>query len=280
MADHRDPSEHAESPDRESASAANPPEIVDAEVVPTPEESRSEPPRREEPPTGPAGSDDEEAFREYQQFLEFRRFQEWQRRYGDAPPPATTGGSPESARKRPWYRRALGLLRFKAVRRLLYLLVIVLVLMYLYSSLFGGGGREAPQGASGGAGGGGGSSSPVLQSSPRGAVISAYDLLASDSPEDVCLLFTDVAASDFAAARGAENCDAAAKAIGEEITDKYSYKNPGIARDAADEVGNRATLSSCDLQVSGGPRLGEFGMTRQGSGGWKISGYSPAECGG
>ncbi|NYH78618.1 hypothetical protein FHR84_001943 [Actinopolyspora biskrensis] len=278
MADHRDPSEHAESPGRQSDSAAPPPEIVDAEVVPTPDEPRRGLPGREERPTGTASSD-EEAFREYQQFLEFRRFQEWQRRYGDAPPPATTGGSPGEAPKRPWYRRTLGLLRFKAVRRLLYLLVIVLVLMYLYNSMFGGGGRDAPRGASGG-GGGGGSSSAVLQTSPRGAVVSAYDLLAGDSPTDVCLLFTDAAESEFAAARGAEDCAAAAKAIGEEITDKYSYKNPSIARDAAEKIGDRARLSSCDLRVSGGPRLGEFGMARQGSGGWKIDSYRPAECGG
>ncbi|WP_017976844.1 hypothetical protein [Actinopolyspora halophila] len=278
MADHRDPSEHAESPERQSASAANPPEIVDAEVVPTPEESRSEPPRREEPPTGPAGSDDEEAFREYQQFLEFRRFQEWQRRYGDAPPPATTGGSPEGARKRPWYRRALGLLRFKAVRRLLYLLVIVLVLMQLYNSMFGGGGRDAPQGASGG-GGGGGSSSAVLPESPKETAGSVYALLAGDSPTDVCLLFTETGKSEFAAAHGAENCAAAARGIHEGITNKGAYKRPGI-RNIDIPRTSPVTLSSCDLSVSGGPGLGEFTLVEQGSGGWKIDSYSPAECGG
>ncbi|WP_019852774.1 hypothetical protein [Actinopolyspora mortivallis] len=276
MADHRDPSESSEDPRRTPPPATNQPEVVDAEVVPDPAEHGTPPPTTRPPGDrdGPPSGSDEEAFREYQQFLEFRRFQEWQRRYGEVSPGGDgTGGH---SRQRPWYRRVLRVLRFRFVRRLLYLLVLVLVLTYLYHGMFGGGGRQAPPGASGG--GSGQRGSAVLQTSPRGAVVAVYDLLAGDSPTDVCLLFTPSAAEQFARVHEARDCAGAARKLHGRITDRYAYKNPDLARDAARIVGDRASLSSCALRVSGGPRLGEFGMSRQPSGGWKIDGYTSADC--
>ncbi|WP_092603728.1 hypothetical protein [Actinopolyspora xinjiangensis] len=287
MADHREPSEQPHQRPPERTGAADAPEPIDAEVVEERPAERS-PAMPGEAPGGPTGQsasgqgstgsgqpyagEDTDAHREYQQFLEFQRFREMRRQYGDTPP--VPDGAPTT--KRPWYRRALRPLRFKPVRRLLYLLVLLLVLTYLYDSTFGGGGGSGSNGSSPG---GTESRSAMLPHSPTAAVRTVYDELAN-RPESVCLLFDSGARRSFAAVHGAESCGAAALRLNERITDETTYKNPDFARDAAqrDEEHSLARISSCELEVSGGPRLGVFRLRQHSSGGWEINGYAAADC--
>ncbi|SDJ79319.1 hypothetical protein SAMN04487820_102119 [Actinopolyspora mzabensis] len=300
VVDHREPSEHSPQHPPERTDGTNDAEPIDAEVVDEhpPERAPARPNEtfgateafgargagdaaRTERETGTAEttrSDEEDAHREYQQFLEFQRFREMRRQYGDTPPVSepTAAGSG----KRPWYRRALRLLRFKFVRRLLYLLVLLLVLMYLYNSMFGGGGGG---GSNGSAPGGEESRSAMLQRSPTAAVRAVYDELAN-RPDTVCLLFDEDARSGFAAVHDAENCGAAARRLNERVAERLEYKNPDIDRNAVREFesetgGSWARISSCDLGVSGGPRLGIFRLRQESSGGWLIDGYEGAKCG-
>ncbi|SFT59296.1 hypothetical protein SAMN04487904_104105 [Actinopolyspora lacussalsi subsp. righensis] len=305
VVDHREPSERPPRHPPERTDGANDAEPIDAEVVDEHPSERA-PARPSETfgttetfgasgtlgaggigdaagtggESGNAGttrSGEEDAHREYQQFLEFQRFREMRRQYGDTPPvpdPTATGGG-----KRPWYRRALRLLRFKFVRRLLYLLVLLLVLMYLYNSMFGGGG----QASNGSSPGGEESRSAMLQRSPTAAVRTVYDELAN-RPDTVCLLFDGDARRAFADVHDAANCRAAARRLNERVTERLDYKNPEIDRNAVREFesetgGSWARLSSCDLGVSGGPRLGVFRLRQESSGGWRIDGYQAANCG-
>ncbi|MGJ7905610.1 hypothetical protein ACOQFL_03915 [Actinopolyspora sp. H202] len=300
VVDHREPSEHSQQYPPERTGGANVEEPIDAEVVDEHQSDRA-PARADEASGateafGTSGANDtagaagnagtagttrpgeEDAHREYQQFLEFQRFREMRRQYGDTPPgsePVATGGG-----KRPWYRRALRLLRFKFVRRLLYLLVLLLVLMYLYNSMFGGG---SGQGSNGAAPGGEESRSAMLQRSPTAAVRAVYDELAN-RPDTVCLLFDEDARSSFADVHDAANCEAVAQRLNERVSERIEYKNPDIDRNAVREFesesgGSWARISSCDLGVSGGPRLGVFRLRQESSGGWRIDGYQAANCG-
>lgn len=217
---------------------------------------------------------DGDAFRQYQQFLEFQKFQEWQRQQGGGdgttPPPGVPPYTAAVPPKRPLWRRGLGLLRFKLVRRLLYVL-LVLLLVYAFLSSLGGGGAGNSGGTPGAADQG---ASPVLPDTPRGTIIAVYDLIAGrENPGTVCVLFTPPVRARFAADHGAPDCTTAAEQLSARVTDSTAYKNPEFPEGAVKIVGAQASVSSCLLGVRGGPRLGKFGLRRQPEGGWLIDGY-------
>ncbi|EQD86956.1 hypothetical protein A8924_7228 [Saccharopolyspora erythraea NRRL 2338] len=290
----QDPEDHL--PDRSRA-----PEVVDAEVVEDGPASS----------TGAAPPSDDEQFRQYQQFLEFQKFQEWQRSQqglgggadlavptppsapAQAPPAqpvqwpdAPQGGPPAwpetstAHRGTVWFRRLLWPLRFKLVRRLIYLLVIVIVAYNLIgvvlTDLFGGGRDDSRTGT----GGAPPNSSPITSTNPADAVSAVYNSLRENPPSKVCDLFSDQAKGYFATVHQAPDCNTAANRLHEQITAPASYAAPGFGPDAIEEVNGKASVYSCFMQVTGGPKLGSFGLTRQRDGGWIISGYElePDRC--
>lgn len=280
VADHQEPPNN---PERGQADPPQPapetPEVVDAEIVEHASGSgaSSASPTRPSSPVAPSGApsgdegQDAETFRQYQQFLEFQRFQEWQRRYGETPPTASAPRSSNrpTAKQRPWYRRALRLLRFGFVRKMLYLFVALLVAMYLYDSMFGGA-SDTPAGTNPPAPGDGGPT--VFAPSPAQAVVMLYDSIAT-KPADTCLSLTDPARRAFAEAHNAPDCETAARRLHSRVKAPAVYKNPDGVRNALDVFENKAVFSACDLRVSGGPALGRFELTKQTSGGWMVSGY-------
>ncbi|WP_182546250.1 hypothetical protein [Halosaccharopolyspora lacisalsi] len=251
-------------------SPAESPEIVDAEVV---EYHRPDTARK------PETTDDEE-YRQYREFLEFRRFQEWQRLHGadgtgtDAPPAGDPAPDRTAGSKRPGWRRALRLtlrlLRFKFIRRLLYL-VLVLVLIYTGINYYFGtdnsgiSGESTPDDIARGA-------SPIRQTDPKAAVIAFYDYVAT-KPDGACWLMTAPARNRFAELHGAPDCDTAVRQLNEQVTNRMAYKAPGFGSGALEETTEEAAVSSCALNVQGGPRLGAFGLKRGDNGGWIIDGY-------
>ncbi|MGP4015273.1 hypothetical protein [Saccharopolyspora sp. 5N708] len=242
-----------------------PAEIVDAEVVGGEVVDASSATRPQQP------SDDEE-FRQYQQFLKFQQFQEWQQAQGGdvvAPPPAAP---PAASPKKPWWKRAVGLLRFKLVRRLIYLLLALLLLNYTIDYYFGGSGGSG----SGGTGTGGvpPDSVPVKSTNPQQAVRGVYNWLRGSDPERACDLFDAAGKSGFAAAYQAPDCATAARRVHDQITDPNAYANPDFDQNAVTEVGPEAQVLGCRMRVTGGPPLGSFKLTRQPDGGWTISAYA------
>ncbi|WP_010315503.1 hypothetical protein [Saccharopolyspora spinosa] len=226
---------------------------------------------------------DDEEFRQYHQFLEFQKFREWQQSQGGdvAPPPAAA--PPAATPKKPWWKRALGLLRYKLVRRLIYLLLALLLLNYLYNSL-----TTSFFGGSGGDNTGTGSdgvpidSVPVKSDNPQQAVRGVYNWLRGPNPDRTCSLFDATGKSGFATAHQAPDCATAARQLHGQITDPNAYANPKFDHNAVTIVGPEAQVLGCRMQVNGGPRLGSFKLTQQPDGGWAISAYTlqTSSCGG
>lgn len=255
------------------------PEIIDAEVVDTdtvdPDHEQRRTPRDGRTsaggPAGPEESSDSEAFRQYQQFLEFQKFQEWQRRHGDAAPPPGAPASP--SRGRPWWKRSLRLLRFKLVRRLLYLLLILLLAAWFVDRLDG-----PDRGATGGGGPGSDQSSvsAALPDSPSATVRAVYQYIGTGDVDVACALFTDSGKAAFANAHGAESCASAGRALYRRVTDQAQYKRLRFGGGAVTRVKSDASVSSCDITLRGGPRLGKFGLHLRPGSGWIIDNYEPA----
>ncbi|MER7077609.1 hypothetical protein SAMN02982929_04295 [Saccharopolyspora kobensis] len=121
---------------------------------------------------------------------------------------------------------------------------------------------------------------PMKSPSPVDAVFDVYNLLRSEKPEMICLLFADTGKEAFAAAHGAPDCQAAAQQLRNQVTDQNAYANPRLDRDAVVIAGNDAVAYSCRMRVEGGPVLGSFGFFRDSNGGWEIDSYElkPPTC--
>ncbi|MFC7341672.1 hypothetical protein [Saccharopolyspora griseoalba] len=244
-----------------------PPEVIDGEVVepePGKEVARGGDgaTRTDRPPLGLEGTDDSE----YQEFLEFKRFKEWQ---------AANGGQPPKTEARPWWKKALGLLRYKAIRRILYLLVALLLLNWAYNHYFGSSDRadeadpvQAHRDHL--------HTNPIRQTKPMNAVRTVYDALATE-PGTVCEKFTPQGRAGFARGNNAPDCQAAVNAITAQITEPMLFKNPNFTGAALDHAQqDDVTIRGCDTQVTGGPNLGDFELHRQPTGGWVIVSLTPA----
>lgn len=252
-------------------------EIVDAEII--------DEPRREQPATGSSGFRDDEEYRQYQEFLEFQRFREWQRSQGGEGARSSFTGETERPRQtqaRPAWKRLLGLLCYKTVRRLLYLLAALLfawwLLHYAFGDIMNNGDTSGP---------GGGvpgkqdfSTAPIPSRDPATAVGGVYNYIAYNSAGDACALFNEAGRQAFANSYGTPSCVEAVQQIHAEVADPVQYPNIKIGRDAETTSGANSSVSSCELDVQGGPRLGRFHLTQNPKGGWLISGHEhePPDC--
>jgi hypothetical protein len=263
--DRRAPDDNAHPPE-----PAGLPDVVDAEVV------EEKPPATQSPDPTPSPQDSE-AFRQYQQFLEFQKFQEWQRQQdaggGTGPSGVAPGPTP-----RPWWKRALRLLRFKFIRRLLYLF-LALVLIYSMINYYFGGSQSQDSSGNNLPGNLNPALSPV-QGTPKDAIITVYTFLAYGDARTTCGIFTGPAGHEFATSNGGQDCPTAAQRLRSQVTDVNAYVNVKFTPDAVAPVQGEVKVSSCDVLVAGGPRLGTFHLRQQPNGGWLIDGYqgAPAQC--
>lgn len=240
---------------------ARPADVVNAEVV----EEVTAP-----APAGPPRPAGDEEFRQYQQFLQFQKFREWQESQGGdvaVRPPS----SPAEAPEKPWWKKALGLLRSKLVRRLVYLLVVLLLLNWAYDHYFGSGDSGSDSSGSGQP-----PVRPVPQKAPtpEDALYDLHNLLRGDDPAQACGLFDAAGQNGFAVGHQAPDCATAARQVHDQITDGSAYANPKPGPDAVVVNGPEAVVHGCRVQVRGGPQLGSLKLTRQPDGGWAISGYA------
>ncbi|MGO1056671.1 hypothetical protein [Crossiella sp. CA198] len=155
---------------------------------------------------------------------------------------------------------------------------IAAVLIFAYFYFFSC--EDSPLRGGGGTGGSAGQQDQtVQQTSPKEAVRTVYHYVAGD-PKQACAVFSATGKAAFAKSFGVPDCPQAAQAAAAKVTDKSRYANPDFPENAAFTSGSTSEIRSCDLGVTGGDRLGVFILTKQGDGGWVITGHEkePADC--
>lgn len=113
---------------------------------------------------------------------------------------------------------------------------------------------------------------------PVYAVTSVYAAIAAGDPGKVCPdLFTDQGRAQFAhdIGAGAATCDDAVRAAATKVTNGDAYAGLSVPLSAVHLVGaSSATVYSCAVDVSGGPKLGAFVLANT-TNGWIIVGHQP-----
>jgi hypothetical protein len=101
---------------------------------------------------------------------------------------------------------------------------------------------------------------------------------ATRSASDICsIAFSDSGQQAFAMAFAKPDCVAAVLYISNRVDNVAEYSARAQSRDLVrfhDRARTRATMSSCEMDVSGGPLLGRFELARDNFGGWQITGFT------
>jgi hypothetical protein len=129
-------------------------------------------------------------------------------------------------------------------------------------------------------GGGGYHTNSILPTDPYFAVTAVYTDIAQNLPDHACARMREDAQSAFAADENASTCTVAASALARQVTAKNAYVE-SIKRPAGVEsLPTTITINSCDSEITGGPALGVFILTKVERGQWLITGHSPgpAHC--
>jgi hypothetical protein len=239
------------------------------EVVSENEEQQHPSPPALRPPSEPAPLDPEHV----RQFQQFQEFQELMRQHGDLPPMLRPPA------KKPLWKK---ILRSKLVRRLIYLLIILLLLSWAYQHYFGNPNENLPASITGG---GLYHTNHILKDNPYAAVRQVYLRIADDSPPFACGVFTDEAAQQFAQHFNAADCPHAIDLLNKQIDRSPgaggvdAYSNPDFHGKMGEKPDSgTATISSCELGVTAGPRLGAFTVSRVENGQWIITAHQIERC--
>ncbi|WP_433265876.1 hypothetical protein ACQPZF_39230 [Actinosynnema sp. CS-041913] len=240
----------------------------------------------EEPPRNPPPPDlDPEQLRQFQEFQRFQEYQRFQQTQGvqalppgtSTPPPiAPPPAAPAKPLRKPLWLILLG---SKAFRRLIYLLVVLLILSIAYNHYFGTSDESGEPRAQG--------NQEQVARIPKtpwglnGTIGRLYQHVGHDIADQGCLLFArdGAAKKKFADAIGAPDCESAIHMLKKQVTNVDQYEK-AYPVDTGQQV-TRVEVSSCDLDVRGGPRLGRFVLTKlEPSGAWAITDYEaqPADC--
>jgi hypothetical protein len=251
-----------------------------------------------EPPTPPHGMDAEEyrRFQEFQRFQDYQRFVEAQRQGANLPVPVQPGQpvphhqQPQAIESQldgmrqqlariervtnpPTWQKILG---NKWLHRLAWLVVIVALAVWgvpmLINHYFGGNDNPSgPEALHPGTIQGSGR----LEKNPKDAVAAVYHIIAESPPDTACLEFTTAAAAQFAQDMHAANCTQAVRTIhaGLGADGQNAYSFVVVPDSAVITQGNTAQVSSCDMEVDAGPRLGLFIATETQDQEWQITGH-------
>jgi hypothetical protein len=128
-----------------------------------------------------------------------------------------------------------------------------------------------------------------LPGTPPDVAATFVELLAEGGPDaadEGCLLFSEQAASQLAAANHAPNCPVAMRLLQEQVTDSATYANDvTVPATAWSEAGTIATVNGCEVTWSGlfadppvvapGPLPGRMTVAQLDGYGWQVVGYQP-----
>jgi hypothetical protein len=222
------------------------------------------------PPSEPAPappSIDPEAVRQFQQFQQFQELIRHQ------PPGAPVPYFPPPPPPKPLWQKFLG---SKLVRRLILLAIIVVLASYAYDRFFGSKDDDLPASVTGG---GKTDTNLVLDTNPYETVRKVYHHIAQNVPEQACGRFTEEGARAFAAANGADDCAHAVAGLHAKVTNRNGYAEPDFhGKMGGVPVEDTIAISSCDLTVTSGPRLGAFTVHRIAKDQWIITDYRNVTC--
>ncbi|TDV45553.1 hypothetical protein CLV71_112225 [Actinophytocola oryzae] len=232
------------------------------------------------------------------QFQEFQRFQELMRKAADEGMPP---GNPPPGLLQPWGqpppKESLPKRMLKAaVSKIITGLVVLAVLVvagYFAVDYFLGEDHDQPPAHE--TGGGKATTNLIFETSPRNAVQKVYDDIAQGDAKSACSRFTDDGRAQFTEnmSEYGNTCSQIVMTIHNGIAAKHmksEYANPWIPTSAVPATGDTVSVSSCALEVTGGPRLGLLTLSKipnsEGAGGgdaqWIVSGHQvePENCGG
>jgi hypothetical protein len=249
------------------------------------------------PATPPAPPIDPEAVRQFQQFQQFQELMRQQKDAGfpqGTPPPAgflQPWGQPppKPPPKPPLWKRALKTAAGKLVTLAIVALLVAAGGYWLLSMLPGSGPPTSP-GKPHDVGGKKAETNLIYETDPRNAVQKIYDDVAQDDPTSACGRFTEDARAEFADhfAELGPSCEDIVKALGTQVSpgEKSEYANPRFPPSVnTNPTTDSVPVSSCAMEVTGGPRLGLLTVSRiQGSvsGQWIVTRHDaePADCSG
>ena len=202
------------------------------------------------------------------QFQQFQQFQELMRTQGDVAlvaPPA----------KKPLWRKALA---SKGLRKLVVLLIVILALYWGYQYYFGSNDEDLPASQTGGHTF---TDRTMLQTAPDQTVRMIYQRVGENRPDVVCNQFTEEAARQFAADSGAADCPSAVAALSAQVTgSKNHYAEPTFPSEYRHVSATASVLeiSSCRVEVDGGPKLGWFRLQKVEREQWIVTQHRQETC--
>ncbi len=247
-------------------------------------------PNQPAPPPPPVPPIDPEAVRQFQQFQQFqelmRRQQDQGFEQGTPPPPGFLQPWGPPPKRRPAWQRALRSLAGKLVTAAIVALVLIGA-GYLAIDHFLGGPPEQPPAHE--IGGGKAETNLIYETDPRNAVQKIYDDIAQDDPTSACGRFTEQARAEFAdhfSGLGG-TCEQIVDRLNAQVTpgQKSEYANPRFPPTVnTHPTTDTVPVSSCELEVTGGPRLGLLTVSRienSVGGQWIVTRHDnePENCG-
>jgi hypothetical protein len=234
---------------------------------------------------------------EVRQFQEFQRFQELMRQQAEqgvppgTPPPGQLWGPPPPKPSLP--KRLLKAAVSKVITGLVVLAILVLAGYFAINYFFGEDHDQLPASQTGG---GKATTNLIFETTPRNAVLKVYDDIAQGDTKSACSRFTDDGRAQFTKdmSQYGNTCAEIVTTIYRGVAAnhmKSEYANPWIPGSAVPSTtGNSVSVSSCAMEVTGGPRLGLLTLSKiphsESAGGgdaqWIVSGHEsePANCGG
>jgi hypothetical protein len=217
------------------------------------------------PPPPPPAIDPEQV-REFQEFQQFRELMRQQREQG-----FPQGTPPQPGSLQPWgpppkprdplWRRALRPIASKVISLAVVAALLAIGGFWLLQKLPGSGPPERPGPPPHEAGGKKAETNLIFEEDPRNAVQKIYDDIAQNDPESACGRFTEQARAEFADhfADLGGSCEDVVKALTAQVEagQKSEYANPHFPSWVnTNPTSDSVPVSSCTLEVTGGPRLG------------------------
>lgn len=250
------------------------------------------PPSEPTPATPPPPAIDPEAVRQFQQFQQFQELMRQQQEQGfpQGTPPAPGALQPwgQPPKRPPFWKRILRTVAGKLATLALIALLLVFAYYWLVDKLPGSGPPE--QAPAHEIGGGKAKTNLIFETDPRNAVQKIYNDVAQGNTTGACGRFTDEARAEFTDhfSELGTSCEEIVGELSAQVRPgmKGEYESPHFPSWVnTNPTSDTVPVSSCALEVTGGPRLGLLTVSKiQNSvgGQWIVTRHDdePADCSG
>ncbi|WP_435068758.1 hypothetical protein [Amycolatopsis thermoflava] len=166
-----------------------------------------------------------------------------------------------------WAKRLAG----KLLSALLFLIVLIVAGKLAYNHFFPEDDPDLPAAQTGG---GTYHTNEILSVNPYEAARQVYQQVAYGQPDRACGLFETATQQQFATDLQYPDCREAVLDLKRQVTNMTAYAGSLPFGSSQPVQGTVARIDSCDYQISGGPALGVFVITKVGDQ-WLITGHEP-----